>query len=325
MTRRSGLGTAALASLVLGLGCGSSDDPRPPDELELRAAAFGEWFEAHHVTPAGGTGYAHFAAPDRTEVVGYSASDSTIWTGTYLAAESFRYAVTGAEDAREHAIRTVRALDTHLRITGVPGFVARFAAPDVPPWNARYQGHRRYVPGTGPWEGWFWVDDTSRDQYTGWFFGLAIAHDLVDDEEARELIRAAVREVIDEIAADDYVILGQDGEPTGAGPEVIHVMRLCWHLIAAHVLDEPEYWARYEERWAADERWLELSSFSALNKYFEYYAFNLLHETYFNLLRLERDPDRRARYLQVLGKYCMWYNACMIMAVLAPGVLGPLG
>ena len=272
------------------------------DELEDRALAYEGWFNEYHVSPYGGTGYAYFEEPGSFEVVGYSFSDSTIWTGTYLAAECFRYAVTGDPEAKANAIRTVHALDAHLQITQVPGFIARFAGPDEFPWNAHYIGHDRYVAGTGEWEGSFWINNTSRDQYTGWFMGLATAYDLIDDEPTRELIRRDVRAVIDKLRADGYLIIGEDGAPTDAGPEVLPPFQLAWHLIAAHVLDEPYYWELYEERFRRHRDILSVSLFSWFNKYHQYYGFNLTHENFFGLLRLETDPVRRSLYLDVFHR-----------------------
>ncbi len=269
------------------------------DELEDKALAYEQWFNEYHVSPYGGTGYVYFAAPDSEEIVHYAFSDSTIWTGAYLASESFRYAVTGSAEAKENAIRTVMALDTHLHVTQVPGFIARFAGPDEAPWNNGYTDHDRYVQGTGAWEGSFWVNNTSRDQYTGWFFGMAVAYDLIDDEETKEVIRDDVKEVIDELRDDSYWIIGENGLPTDAGPQVIGTMRVCWHLIAAHILDTPEYRELYEQVFENQKGSLGVSSFSLMNKYYQYYGFNLSHETFFNLLRLERNPERRRFYLDI--------------------------
>ncbi len=281
------------ALIVLPLAVASAD------ELEDRALLHEQWFNEYHVSPYGGSGYAYFTAPDSDEVDHYSFGDSTIWTGTYLASESFRYAVTGDQDAKANAIRTVNALDSHLKITQVPGFIARFAGPDEAPWNTAYTEHDRYVPGTGEWAGSFWINNTSRDQYTGWFFGMVVAYDLIDDEETRALIREDVQEVIDELRADYYWILGENGLPTDAGPQVIGIMRVCWHLIAAHILDTPEYWAQYEQVFEDQKSGLGISSFSLMNKYYQYYGLNLSHETFFNLLRLERNPVRRKFYLDI--------------------------
>ncbi|MHA1568018.1 MAG: hypothetical protein ACTSXZ_00990 [Alphaproteobacteria bacterium] len=292
--------------IVVFVVCLVSLSPAFADELEDRAAAFEEWFNDYHVSPYGGTGYVYFVDPGGFEIERYAFSDSTIWTGAYLAAEAFRYAVTGDEDAKQNAIRTVQALDAHLQVTQVPGFIARFAGPDEPPWNNGYTGHSRYVQGTGEWEGSFWINNTSRDQYTGWFFGMAIAYDLIDDEPTRELIRQDVKEMIDDIKADRYWIIGENGLPTDAGPNVGAVMRCTWHLIAAHVLDNEEYWAQYLERWETDIEFFPASSFSVYNKYDEYFGFNLSHMTWFNLIRLERNPERRQIMFEVFHDKIRW-------------------
>ncbi len=256
-------GLAALMVCVSGWGCSSENHIGEPlrgiDALEERAMAYEAWFNEFHVSPYGGSGYAYFEEPDSYEIKGYSFGDSTIWTGAYLAAEAFRYAVTGSSTAKANAIRTVHALDTHLKITQVPGFIARFGGPDAPPWNAHYVGHDRYVQGTGEWEGSFWINNTSRDQYTGWFFGMALAYDLIDDEPTREMIRGDVQEVIDDIQRDGYQIIGENGLPTDAGPKVIAIMRLCWHLVAAHVLDNETY----RDRYVTDGIWIGTRSRSA--------------------------------------------------------------
>lgn len=267
------------------------------DELEDRALAFEDWFNTYHVSPYGGVGYVYFTDPGETLIKGYSFGDSTIWTGTYLTAECFRYAVTGDPEAKANAIRTVQGLDAHLKITGISGYIARFAGPDEFPWNAFYTEHDRYVPGQGEWEGSFWINNTSRDQYTGWFMGMATAYDLIDDEPTRQLIKQDVKLVIDKIMDDWYWIVGEDGLPTDAGPQVLSLFALTWHLIAAHIIDEPYYRQVYEARFAAMSHKLERSMFSWFNKYQEYYGFNLTHENYLSLLRLETDPVRRKFYL----------------------------
>ncbi|MCB9479507.1 MAG: hypothetical protein H6683_07465 [Deltaproteobacteria bacterium] len=273
-------------------------------ELEERAAAFNEWYNDIHRSPYGGMGYAIFATPElkKEEIVRFSFGDSTIWTGTYATAEAFRYAVTGDADAKASAIAAIHTLDTHLKITQVPGFIARFAGPDEAPWNNGYTTHDRYVKGTGDWEGSFWINNTSRDQYTGWFMGMATAYDLVDDEDLRELIREDVKLVIDKVVADDFTIIGEDDKPTDAGPKALSTFRLTWLLIAAHVLDDSYYWDLYESTFEDDKDGFALSNFSWFNKYDEYYGFNLSHENFYSLFRLETNAERRQFYLDAFNQ-----------------------
>jgi len=267
------------------------------DELEDRALAHDEWANTYNIIPTGSIGYVFFTSPESFDITQYSLSDSTIWTGTYLAAESFRYAVTGDEDALENAVRTVEALDAHLKITQVPGFIARCAAPDEAPYNTGYLDHDRYVAGTGDWEGYFWLNNTSRDQYSGWFFGMSIAYDLLDDEDARDLIREDVAAVIENLLSHNWWIIDEDGMPTDAAPQALSTFRLAWLAAAVHILDTPELRTAYEELYEKDKKTFKLSNFSWMNKYYQYYGFNLSHLNFHTLWRTETNPERRAFYL----------------------------
>ena len=272
------------------------------DVLEDRAYDHHDWANTYNINPLGGIGYVYFTEPGSFDIQSYSFGDSTIWTGTYLAAEAFRYAVTGEQEAKDNAIRTVHALDAHLQITGVPGFIARAAAPDQPPYNTRYIGHDRYVQGEGEWEGYFWLNNTSRDQYSGWFFGMTLAYDLIDDQPTREIIRDDIAAVIDNLSQHRWWIIGEDGRPTDAGPQALSTFRLAWLAAAARILGTPELREMYEDLYAADEAMFALSNFSWLNKYYQYYGFNLSHLNFFTLWRNETNPERRAFYLDAFHK-----------------------
>jgi hypothetical protein len=272
------------------------------DVLEDRADDHNAWANTYNIQPVGGIGYVYFTEPGSFDIDHYSLGDSTIWTGTYLASEAFRYAVTGDQDAKDNAIRTVHALDAHLKITGVPGFIARCAAPDVAPYNTAYTSHDRYVQGVGEWEGYFWINNTSRDQYSGWFFGMTLAYDLIDDEPTRELIRDDIAAVIANLTENNWWIIGENGSPTDAGPQVLSGFRLAWLAAAARILDTPELHEMYEDLYAADQTFFALSNFSWLNKYYQYYGFNLSHLNFFTLWRNETNPERRAFYLDAFHK-----------------------
>ena len=269
------------------------------DELEDRAIDHDDWANTYHFNPYGGVGYVYFEAPESDVIHRYAFSDSTIWTGTYLAAEAFRYAVTKDAQAKQNALRTIYALDAHLQVTQVPGFIARCVAPDEPPYNTAYIGHSRYVEGTGDWEGSFWINNTSRDQYSGWFYGLSIAYDLIDDEQARQMIREDVSEVIYALRDNWWYILGENGMPTDAGPHVLPTFRLAWLAAAVHILDTPEIKQLYLEQYEQNKYTFKLSNISGMNKYYQYYGFNLSHLNFNTLLRNETDPERRAFYLDV--------------------------
>ena len=87
-----------------------------------------------------------------------------LWTSLVVAAESFRYAVTGAADALDTALSLYGGMRLLNIITGVPGLMARTVLapnethPGGPDW------YNSTVPG---YEGWVWQHNTSSDQQHG--------------------------------------------------------------------------------------------------------------------------------------------------------------
>src|SRR5262245_10762562 len=60
-----------------------------------------------------------FAAPDSNQIVGYTrCGDSALWTGAYLAAESFRYKVTRSADALKNVKAALAGLTALSSVTG---------------------------------------------------------------------------------------------------------------------------------------------------------------------------------------------------------------
>src|ERR1043165_69096 len=85
---------------------------------EVDALAISANIQHRHV-PFGGILDPIFAAPDSDQIIGYSrCGDSAIWTGHYLAAESFRYKVTHSTDARNNILGAVVGLRNMVDVTG---------------------------------------------------------------------------------------------------------------------------------------------------------------------------------------------------------------
>src|SRR5512132_67499 len=60
-----------------------------------------------------------YAAPDSDQIVNYTrCGDSAIWTGHYLAAESYRYAVTKSPDALAAVRNAIQGINMLLNVTG---------------------------------------------------------------------------------------------------------------------------------------------------------------------------------------------------------------
>ena len=311
-----------LATTALTLAAGTA----AAGPLLDKADAYEAWTRAHHFPGYGSHAVVLFDSPAHENPVAYRGiGDSTIWTGTYLGSQALRYAVTGDPEAKANAISAANALHVHLRATldtdpsevapervGKP-FIARYVGPAEPPFlndpGACAADENCHVIDQGPYAGSFWKGNTSRDQYTGWWFGYALAHELVDDEPMRQMIERDVLAVSDQLWEDDWVIKDVDGIATTAGPHVGSAMQLDWLAIRAAITGDPDDLAAYQKRARNQMFLLRLTTFHMPNVYMEYYAFNLSHETFYNLIRLEADPDRRAEMLQIFNDQVHRYVA----------------
>jgi len=202
--------------------------------------------------------------------------------------------VTGDPVAKANAIRAATTLDRHLHVTGRTGFIARYVASkddllyyarggDV--WCDSDDSCHHYED--GPYAGDWWDGNTSRDQYTGWFFGMATAFDLVDDEDMRNMIADNVAEVLDELISTNWWITDVDGQPTGKAPNVLSTQQLTWSLIGYHLTGEERYKEIVQNLIADSNRtYLRLMNIALMNKYAQYYGNNLGHQNMYTLLRL---------------------------------------
>src|ERR1041384_964994 len=133
-----------------------------------------------------------FESATSNQIVNYTrCGDSAIWTGHYLAAEAFRYAVTHSSEALDNARRAFTGIESLANATG-NNVLARCVVPDNSPYA---QGIQSEEAGNGIYRsapGNFWVGNTSRDQYSGVLFGLGVAYDLIDDRQFQSSIAALV-------------------------------------------------------------------------------------------------------------------------------------
>ena len=256
--------------------------------------------------------------------------DSCIWTGMYLASQALRYMATGDEEARAEVLRIAAYLHIVKEITDTPGYIARYAAQDVEPWNLEYgEDHPHKIPGTGDWEGFFWVDNTSRDQYTGWWLGLTLAYEAVDDEEMRVRIREDFKDVIDTLITNDWFIVDQNGVIDGNNAAaVLPSLRLSWLLQAASVGADPSYWDLWYKMYQRFDAQLWLDTFSYLNKYSQYFGFNLSHNTYLPIFRLTPDLKKLRHFFTVWNlnvrrwtadTHNAWFDAVYLTGCLRAG------
>src|ERR1700683_2405650 len=131
-----------------------------------------------------------FTLTDSDQIADYTrCGDSALWTGHYLAAEAFRYKVTQAPDALNNLTAAIAALKGLADVTGT-NLLARCMVPVNSPYSASISsqeaGNGIYTNNSPP--GWIWVGNTSRDEYSGALFGLAVAYDMVTDAGIRSSV-----------------------------------------------------------------------------------------------------------------------------------------
>jgi hypothetical protein len=133
-----------------------------------------------------------------------------LWTGIYLAAESFRYAVTQSEEAKANAIRAFEAMEGLEKVTGIPGFPARSI---IRPGDPEGKGDWRFSPD----KKWKWIGDTSSDEMVGHFFAYPIFYELVADRKMKIRIEKLVTRILNHIIDHKYQMVDLNGEVTRWG------------------------------------------------------------------------------------------------------------
>ncbi len=153
-----------------------------------------------------------FAAQDSGQIMTYTrCADSAIWTGHYLAAESFRYKVTGAPDAYANMLSAIAGIQSLVDVTG-NNLLARCIVPLSSPYVADISS-QEMANGiyTNSSAGYIWVGNTSRDEYCGVLFGLAVAYDMVGDATVQKSIAALITLIVDFLTGHDWSVVMPDG------------------------------------------------------------------------------------------------------------------
>lgn len=151
-----------------------------------------------------------YAAANSDQITGYTrCADSALWTGHYLAAESFRYKVTQSPDALANLQKAIAAIKSLVDVTG-NNLLARCMLPIDSPFAAGIESEEA-ANGIHMAPPWVWVGNTSRDQYAGVVFGLAVAYDLVSDPAIKSTISDLITRVIEYPRGHDWVIVEPDG------------------------------------------------------------------------------------------------------------------
>lgn len=180
-----------------------------------------------------------------------SGENDGLWSALMLAAQAFRYAVTGEAAALELVRTLVDGEVTRMEVTGVPGmFTRQFIPPGVdgitcPAEDEAYtvdeeKDDNRWVRvgsegcawvvdrenmmwtktdhcGLDAFVDWCWLDNVSKDEYSGHMFALAIVRELVDDADVQAKVTSMLEQIGALLVANGLAVRDWDGRITEHG------------------------------------------------------------------------------------------------------------
>ena len=244
-----------------------------------------------------------------------STDNDGLWTAMYVAAEAFRYKITGEADARDNARRGMQAIIRLESITGIAGFPARsFIKVGVD-----------QEPGDGEWHDtpdkvWKWKGDTSSDEIVGHYFVYPIYYDLVADDEEKPILRGVIERITNHILDHNYQLVDLDGkrtlwgfwgpdqiweDPDETGIRSLHILS---HLVVAmHMTQNPQYQAKFR---AAYDDLIKNHKYHLLTRNQKINVPGITNHSddelaflsYYPLLRYETDPKLLEVYKESLAR-----------------------
>ena len=231
-------------------------------------------------------------SPNFATVVSYNRTgDGAIWTGHYLAAESYRYAVTQSPDALDAMHEALDGVQSLVDVTTPldPDVLARSWVPESSPYLGKItadEGHNGMYASVYNGQSVYWIGSTSRDQYAGVFFGLAVAYDLVPDAGVQAQAASLVTRMLDYLLAHEWSVAMPDGSYSttfvGRPDQQLTLLQIGRHLNPA------KYDALYTAFAAANASLVAAPiRTECTDTYGSYYKFNLDYISLFDLVRLE--------------------------------------
>jgi hypothetical protein len=232
-----------------------------------------------------------YASATSDQITDYTrCGDSAIWTGHYLAAEAFRYNVTGAADALTNVKAAIAGIQGLVDVTGT-GVLARCQFPASSPYAASIASQESSNGiFTNTSTGYQWVGNTSRDEYSGVFFGLGVTYDMVNDAGVQSSVSSLVTTLLDFLRNHAWTVVMPGGSvPTtfvGFADEQLSFMNVGLHVNPQH----------YAGDWELSSSLLALEvpvpiGVDLAGGTGSYFKFNLDEIDLYNLIRLDSSSN----------------------------------
>jgi uncharacterized protein (TIGR03437 family) len=261
----------------------------PARASEADALAISAGIQARHM-PFGTILDPMYASPASNQIVGYTrCGDSALWTGAYLAAEAFRYKVTRSADALNNVKTSLAGLKALADVTG-DSRLARCMVLADSPYAAGIESEEvnNKIHQNPPW---IWVDNTSRDQVVGAFFGLGVAYDVVDDAGVKSDIADLTTRLSGFIAQHQWSPNDDVSNSFALRPEELQMlMQVARHVNPSNSINAPSLLPV-----DAGAKFDVVSNSS-------YFKFNLDYMSFYNLVRLQNNTANQAAY-QIVRNY----------------------
>lgn len=261
------------------------------------------------------------------------------FTGNYLAMESFRYAVTKNEDAREKAKKAFHFLKLLQEVTGGDGYFARTIVPVDWPYpvndaNRKYTEREiadelvkdpRYKPIENRWRKsedgkWLWKGDASSDEWCGHMLGYFFYYQLAASEDEKKIVRTHVALLMDHLIANNFNMMDIDGthtrwavwspgdlnrNPDWRPDKYQNSMELLAFLKLAYFMTGDEKYQQHYLQLIKEEHYLEnLDKVADQNPaWFVYYDVTMQAYLIPILLQCEKDPQLLAFYKKFADKW----------------------
>ena len=274
----------------------------PVQASEADALAISANIQARHM-PFGTVLDPIYASPSSNQIIGYTrCGDSALFTGAYLAAEAFRYKVTQSADALANAQKAIAGLKSLSDVTG-SNLLARCIVNASSPYAQGIQSEET-PNGIHQAPPWFWVGNTSRDEYVGAIFGLGAAYELINDAPTQASITDLITRLAGYLAGNYYEPDGDVSNSFLIRPdEMLAILQVARHVNPSKFSDTYDL----QNFLFGDTVPVPLAVDVASDD--SYFKFNLAYMTFYNLLRLGSQDSYQAGYDLLRGHTAPQQNA----------------
>lgn len=226
-----------------------------------------------------------YASAVSDQIVDYThCGDSALWTGAYLAAESFRYKVTQSAGALMNVKQALAGLKGLADVTG-DNRLARCMAPAGSPYAPSIEREEAHN-GIHYNSFWMWMGGTSRDQVVGAFFGLAAAFDMVEDAGVRKSVSDLATRLIGFISRHQWSPDDDISTIFELRPESLQMLlQVARHLNPSNSVSGPFFVPPVETAVLVD-----------VQNNSSYFKFNLDYMSLYNLVRLQNNSKNQRAY-----------------------------